>query len=192
MKSICVFAGSNLGGHQDYQVKAAELGNYMAQNNYRLIYGGSKIGLMGEIANAVMNGGGEVIGVMPEGLFKGEMVHRELTQLIEVENMHARKAKMGELADGFIALPGGFGTYEELFEVLCWSQIGIHNKPVGILNIRNYFDPLINLIKNSINEGFSNTSHLSLINVSNEPVELMKKMECYVPQTLEQKWKQLS
>ncbi|MCR8634572.1 MULTISPECIES: TIGR00730 family Rossman fold protein [Paenibacillus] len=192
MKSICVFAGSNLGEHPEYQIKAAELGTYMAQNNYRLIYGGSKIGLMGEIANAVMNGGGQVIGVMPKGLFKGEVVHRELTQLIEVENMHERKATMGQLADGFIALPGGFGTYEELFEVLCWSQIGIHKKPVGILNIRNYFDPLMNLIKYSINEGFSNSSHLSLINVSNEPMELLNQMENYIPQTLEQKWKQLS
>jgi len=178
--------------HEDYKAKAVELGNYMAMHNYRLIYGGSKIGLMGEVANAVLNGGGEVIGVMPRGLFNGEMVHRELTQLIEVEDMHGRKAKMGELADGFIALPGGFGTYEELFEVLCWSQIGIHKKPVGVLNIRNYFDPLMNLIHNSIQEGFSNSSHLSLLNVSNEPLELLTLLKEYVPQTLEQKWKQLN
>lgn len=192
MKSICVFAGSNLGVHEDYKAKAVELGNYMAMHNYRLIYGGSKIGLMGEVANAVLNGGGEVIGVMPRGLFNGEMVHRELTQLIEVEDMHGRKAKMGELADGFIALPGGFGTYEELFEVLCWSQIGIHKKPVGVLNIRNYFDPLLNLIHNSIQEGFSNSSHLSLLNVSNEPLRLLTLLKEYIPQTLEQKWKQLN
>lgn len=147
---------------------------------------------MGEVANAVLNGGGEVIGVMPRGLFNGEMVHRELTQLIEVDDMHGRKAKMGELADSFIALPGGFGTYEELFEVLCWSQIGIHKKPVGVLNIRNYFDPLMNLIQHSINEGFSNASHLSLLNIDQEPLELLKKLESYVPQTLEQKWKQLN
>ncbi|MGO4347028.1 TIGR00730 family Rossman fold protein [Paenibacillus sp. MCAF9] len=192
MKSICIFAGSNLGEHHDYKAKAAELGHYMAKKNYRLIYGGSKIGLMGEIANAVMTGGGEVIGVMPKGLFRGEVVHRELTQLIEVENMHERKAKMSELADGFIALPGGFGTYEELFEVLCWSQIGIHKKPVGILNIRNYFDPFVQLINHSIKEGFSNDSHLSLINVSSEPLELLYQLESYIPQTLEQKWKQLN
>lgn len=192
MKSICVFAGSNLGVHEEYKVKAVELGNYMAMNEYRLIYGGSRIGLMGEVANAVLYGGGEVIGVMPRGLFNGEMVHRELTQLIEVDDMHGRKAKMRELADGFIALPGGFGTYEELFEVLCWSQIGIHKKPVGVLNIRNYFDPLMNLIQNSINEGFSNASHLSLLNIDQEPLELLKKLESYVPQTLEQKWKQLN
>lgn len=192
MKSICVFAGSNLGAHEEYSAKAVELGNYMAINNYRLIYGGSRIGLMGEVANAVLNGGGEVIGVMPRGLFNGEMVHKGLTQLIEVEDMHGRKAKMGELADGFIALPGGFGTYEELFEVLCWSQIGIHKKPVGVLNIRHYFDPLMHLIQNSIQEGFSNPSHLSLLNLSDEPMELLTLLEAYVPQTLEQKWKQLN
>ncbi|MCQ6563207.1 TIGR00730 family Rossman fold protein [Paenibacillus mendelii] len=192
MKSICVFAGSNLGEHDEYKVKAAELGQVMASKTYRLVYGGSRIGLMGEIAAAVMNGGGEVIGVMPKGLFGGEMVHRGVTQLIEVEDMHERKAAMGQLADGFIALPGGFGTYEELFEVLCWSQIGIHQKPIGILNIRHYFDPLLNLIHHSMNEGFSNTSHLSLLNVSDDPVELLRQMESYVPQKLEQKWKQLN
>ncbi len=164
----------------------------MAIHNYRLIYGGSRIGLMGEVANAVLNGGGEVIGVMPRGLFNGEMVHRELSQFIEVDDMHERKATMGELAEAFIALPGGFGTYEELFEVLCWSQIGIHKKPVGVLNIRNYFDPLMNMIQHSIHEGFSNASHLSLLNVSSEPLELLHRLESYVPQTLEQKWKQLS
>lgn len=101
--------------------------------------------------------------------------------MIEVEDMHGRKAKMGELADGFIALPGGFGTYEELFEVLCWSQIGIHKKPVGVLNIRHYFDPLMNLIQHSINEGFSNASHLSLLNLSDEPQELLTLLEGYIP-----------
>ncbi|GAB6991991.1 LOG family protein [Paenibacillus pini] len=191
MKSICVFAGSNLGVHEDYKLKAAELGRYMAKEKYRLIYGGSKMGLMGEIANAVMAGGGEVIGVMPKGLFKGEIVHQELTQLIEVEDMHGRKAKMAQLADGFIALPGGFGTYEELFEVLCWSQIGIHQKPVGLLNIRHYYDPLLQLINHSISEGFANASHRSLINASDDPLELLHQLENYVPQTLEQKWTQL-
>ncbi|MGG1596400.1 TIGR00730 family Rossman fold protein [Paenibacillus naphthalenovorans] len=191
MKSICVFAGSNAGEHCDYPMKAAELGQVMAQKKIRLIYGGSRIGLMGEIANAVLKGGGEVIGIMPRGLFNGEMVHRELTRFIEVENMHERKAQMAELADGFIALPGGFGTYEELFEALCWSQIGIHRKPVGILNIRNYFDPFMNLIHHSISEGFSNTSHLRLILNSSEPAELIHLMESYVPPMLERKWKQL-
>ncbi|AZK45074.1 TIGR00730 family Rossman fold protein [Paenibacillus lentus] len=189
MKTICVFAGSNPGSHKDYRQAATQLGSCLAEHQYRLVYGGSRNGLMGAAANAAMAAGGEVIGVMPSGLSTGEMVHRELTQLIEVDGMHARKAKMGELADGFIALPGGFGTYEELFEVLCWSQIGIHQKPIGLLNVRGFYDPLIQMVKHSINEGFSNSSHLSLINISSEPAELLQMMESYEPQILEKKWK---
>ncbi|OAB29648.1 Rossman fold protein, TIGR00730 family [Paenibacillus macquariensis subsp. defensor] len=192
MKAICVFAGANLGNHPDYQLKAAELGLYMAQEQYRLIYGGSNMGLMGVIANTVIAYGGEVTGIMPKGLFKGEIVHQELTEFIEVEGMHERKATMGKLADGFIALPGGFGTYEELFEVLCWSQIGIHNKPIGILNVCGYFDPLLNMINYSVEEGFSKPSNLSLINVSSDPIELIQRMENYVPQESENKWKQVN
>ncbi|WHX49643.1 TIGR00730 family Rossman fold protein [Paenibacillus woosongensis] len=191
MKTICVFAGSNLGAHEDYKQAAGQLGRHLAKQQYRLVYGGSRIGLMGEAANAAMAAGGEVIGVMPSGLFAGEMVHRELTELIEVDGMHARKAKMGELADGFIALPGGFGTYEELFEVLCWSQIGIHKKPVGLLNVRGFYDPLLQMVEHSIQEGFSNSSHLSLINISPDPAELLQLMESYQPQVLEKKWKEL-
>lgn len=191
MKSICVFAGSNLGERPEYQLKAAELGNYMAQEQYRLVYGGSNKGLMGVIANTVLANDGEVTGIMPKGLFKGEIVHQQLTELIEVEGMHERKATMGKLSDGFIALPGGFGTYEELFEVLCWSQIGIHNKPIGILNISGYFDPLLNMINYSVQEGFSNTSNLSLINVSSDPIDLIQRMEHYVPQVIDTKWTQI-
>jgi uncharacterized protein (TIGR00730 family) len=192
MKSICVFAGSNLGNQPEYQQKATELGMYMAQQQYRLVYGGSNMGLMGELANTVIAQGGEAIGVMPKGLFKGEIAHQALTQFIEVEDMHERKATMGKLANGFIALPGGFGTYEELFEVLCWSQIGIHSKPIGILNVCGYFDPLLNLINYSVQEGFSNVSNLSLINVSSDPIDLIQRMEDYVPQIMENKWKQLN
>ncbi|MFP3513278.1 TIGR00730 family Rossman fold protein, partial [Peribacillus sp. SIMBA_075] len=121
-----------------------------------LVYGGSRIGLMGAIADEVLKNGGQVIGVMPKGLFRGEVVHRELTELIEVKGKHERKAKMSELADGFIAMPGGFGTYEELFEVLCWAQIGIHQKPIGLYQVNDYFKPLIDMVKFSVQEGFSN------------------------------------
>lgn len=191
MKSICIFAGSNLGERPDYQIKATELGHYMAQEQYRLVYGGSNMGLMGVIANTVMEQGGEAIGVMPKGLFKGEIVHQQLTEFIQVEGMHERKAMMGKLSDGFIALPGGFGTYEELFEVLCWSQIGIHHKPIGILNICGYFDPLLNMINYGVQEGFANESNLSLITVSSDPIDLIERMENYVPQVMPNKWKQL-
>lgn len=191
MKSICVFAGSNPGEHPDYKATAAELGELIARRGYRLVYGGSRVGLMGEVANTVLALGGEVIGVMPRGLFRGEIVHNGLTQLIEVEDMHERKATMGKYADGFIALPGGFGTYEELFEVLCWSQIGIHHKPIGLLNVRGYYEPLMNLIQYSITEGFVNASHLNLINISEDPMKLLELMKSYTPPTLDMKWKEL-
>lgn len=191
MKSICVFAGSNMGEHPDYKAQAAALGELIARKQYRLVYGGSRVGLMGEVANTVLELGGEVIGVMPRGLFKGEIVHTGLTQLIEVADMHERKATMGKYADGFIALPGGFGTFEELFEVLCWSQIGIHQKPIGLLNIRNYYDPLMSLVQSSISAGFANSSHLNLINISDDPIKLLELMESYTPPTLDMKWKDL-
>lgn len=191
MKSICIFAGSNLGNRPEYAETSRQLALLMAQQGYRLIYGGSTVGLMGEVANTLMQHGGEVIGVMPRGLFEGEMVHHGLSELIEVDGMHARKAKMGELADAFIALPGGFGTYEELFEVLCWAQIGIHRKPIGLLNIEGYFDPLLALIHSSIEGGFSNASNLSLFNTSSEPGQLLELLNNYVPQPMERKWKQL-
>lgn len=190
MRTICIFSGSNMGNDEAYRLAAIELGEYMAQQNYRLVYGGSRMGLMGATANAAMAAGGEVIGVMPTGLFAGEMVHREVTELIEVDGMHSRKAKMAELADGFIALPGGFGTYEELFEVLCWLQIGIHQKPIGVLNVKGYYDPLLNMIQSSVTEGFVKSSHLCLLNVADHAKELIQQMESYTPAQLENKWSQ--
>ncbi|WP_068616665.1 LOG family protein [Paenibacillus tuaregi] len=191
MKTVCVFAGSNPGVKPEYRTQAIQLGSVLADRDIRLVYGGSRLGLMGEVANEVLLRGGHVIGVMPSGLFRGEIVHRELSELIEVESMHERKAKMGETADGFIALPGGLGTFEELFEVLCWAQIGIHAKPIGLLNINGYYDPLIELIKHSVKEGFSNESHLSLIRISDDPEALLDQMSEYQPQELGSKWTQL-
>ncbi|AVM25473.1 TIGR00730 family Rossman fold protein [Bacillus pumilus] len=192
MKTICVFAGSNPGVKDVYKQKAVELGAYMAEQDIRLVYGGSRIGLMGAIADEVLRKGGQVIGVMPKGLFRGEVVHQELTELIEVTGMHERKAKMSELADGFIAMPGGFGTYEELFEVLCWAQIGIHQKPIGLYQVNDYFNPLMDMVKFSVQEGFSNESHLQLLHGSSEPEELIKQMASYRTPTLQQKWTELS
>lgn len=190
MKSICVFAGSRFGEDEQYRKKAEQLGRTLASQGYRIIYGGSKFGLMGAMADAALAEGGEVIGVMPSGLMNGEMVHPGLTRFIEVKDMHARKAKMGELADGFIALPGGFGTLEELFEVLCWLQIGIHQKPVGVLNVNGYYDPLVGLVESCIAAGFVNQGHLSLINIATESEELISLMESFVPNISEKKWKQ--
>ncbi|MFS1516929.1 TIGR00730 family Rossman fold protein [Bacillus sp. SCS-151] len=191
MKSICVFAGSNVGVSDEYLQKAQTLGKIIGQNGYRLIYGGSKIGLMGEVANAALSHGAEVVGIMPSGLFRGEMVHQQLTEFIEVDSMHERKAKMGELADGYIALPGGLGTFEELFEVLCWAQIGIHEKPIGLYNVNSYFDPLVEMVKHSVQEGFSNDSHLDLMIKSADAETLIETMQNYTRPTLKKKWKQL-
>ncbi|NTU26171.1 TIGR00730 family Rossman fold protein [Bacillus tequilensis] len=191
MKTICVFAGSNPGGNEVYKRKAAELGAYMAEEGIGLVYGGSRVGLMGTIADAIMENGGTAIGVMPGGLFSGEVVHQNLTELIEVNGMHERKAKMSELADGFIAMPGGFGTYEELFEVLCWAQIGLHQKPIGLYNVNGYFEPMMKMVKYSIQEGFSNESHLKLIHSSSRPDELIEQMQNYSYPILEKKWTEI-
>jgi len=192
LKRICVFAGSNPGNHPDYIKHASLLGEQIAGSGYALVYGGSCMGLMGAVADAALEAGGEVIGVMPTGLFRGEVVHGGLTQLIEVGTMHERKSTMAQLSDGFIALPGGMGTFEELFEVLCWAQIGIHRKPVGLLNVNGYYEPLMKMVEHSVHEGFSNTSHLSLWSLESDPAELLAQMAVYSPKELTQKWSELS
>lgn len=191
MKTICVFAGSNLGEKPEYAKQARELGELLVANHIDLVYGGSNMGLMGEIANQVIESGGKVIGVMPRSLFRGEIVHQGLTELIEVETMHERKAKMSALADGFIALPGGYGTFEELFEVVCWSQIGIHAKPIGLLNIENYYTPLLDMVYNAATEGFMNPSNTDIIVSATTAPELMEKMKSYQTPEMGLKWKQL-
>ncbi len=188
LKSICVFAGSSAGMKTEYKEAAVSLGRCMAQKNYRLIYGGSRMGLMGEVANEMLQHGGEVIGIMPRGLFSGEIVHTALTELIEVESMHERKATMHELADGYIALPGGFGTFEELFEALCWAQIGIHKKPVGLLNVNGYYNPLMQMVQHAVDEGFSTDSAIRLINISDTPEQLISSMDTYTSPSEDQKW----
>lgn len=191
MKKICVYCGSNPGSRPEYKEYAKLLGKELASNQIELVYGGSCIGLMGEVANEVLKHNGKVTGVMPKGLFLGEVVHKNLTKLIEVENMHQRKQTMAELSDGFITLPGGLGTFEELFEILSWAQIGIHKKPIGLLNISNFFDPLISMLKNAANEGFMSESNLQLISISENPSELIEKMRVYSPPKMESKWKDL-
>ncbi|MFD3448749.1 TIGR00730 family Rossman fold protein [Microbacteriaceae bacterium 4G12] len=191
MKRICVFAGSNLGERPEFTIHARQLGKEIVQNGFELVYGGSQTGLMGELANEVLALGGNVIGVMPKGLFRGEVVHRGLSQLIEVDSMHERKAKMSELADGYIALPGGYGTFEELFEVICWAQIGIHKKPIGLFNIENYYTPLLAMVKHAAVEGFMNESHQDLIVSDVTASDLLHKMKTYTPPVMGNKWKQL-
>ncbi|MCL6631898.1 MAG: TIGR00730 family Rossman fold protein [Alicyclobacillus herbarius] len=179
MKRICVFAGSNLGAHPKYQLHARELGQVIAANGWELVYGGSKSGLMGEVANAVLDAGGTVIGVMPTGLFRGEVVHTGLSQLIEVKDMHERKATMGNLSDAFVALPGGYGTFEELFEVVSWAQLGIHHKPIGLLNVADYYVPLMDLVHHAVQAGFVRKASEQLLVLGNDAQDLMEKLKAY-------------
>lgn len=191
MKRICVYSGSNQGIRPEYKESAIQLGSTLVENNIELVYGGSKVGLMGEIANQMLKNNGMVTGVMPKGLFPTEIVNDKLTNLIEVKDMHERKKTMADLSDGFIALPGGVGTFEELFEVLSWAQLGIHNKPIGVLNIAGFFEPIINLLHNTAKEGFMKESNLKLLLVSSDSAELVRKMQEFTPPVLGTKWLEL-
>ncbi len=192
MKKICVFAGSNLGTHPKYKLHAQELGEEIAKNGLELVYGGSRFGLMGEVANKALEHGGNVIGVMPTGLFRGELVHTGLSQLIEVKDMHERKATMGDLSDAYIALPGGYGTFEELFEVVSWAQLGIHQKPIGLLNIEGYYVPLLDMIDHAIKSGFVQEAHKQLLVSAEDSRTLIQKLKEYQPSVMKNKWNQLS
>lgn len=192
MKTICVYSGSNPGLHPEYQRNARLLGKILVENKIELIYGGSSAGLMGEISKEVLKNNGKVTGVIPRGLFSGESVHKSLTRLIEVKDMHERKKVMSDLSDGFIALPGGLGTYEELFEVLSWAQLGIHKKPIGLLNVLNYFNPLMTMLNTTCIEGFMNQSSLKIISISDNPLSLIEKMKNYTPPIMKTKWREFS
>ncbi|MEW6649994.1 MAG: TIGR00730 family Rossman fold protein [Chloroflexota bacterium] len=175
-QSICIFAGSadNLDG--EYHAAAAELGKLLAGQRITVIFGGGKTGLMGALANAALSAGGRVVGVVPENLFTPALIHASLTELLIAPNMHERKATMSRLAQAFIALPGGFGTFDELFETLTWSQIGIHRKPVGILNTKKYFDPMLTMIHHAQQEGFIYSNHRDLFVVAENPSSLIKRL----------------
>ncbi|GGE37115.1 cytokinin riboside 5'-monophosphate phosphoribohydrolase [Pullulanibacillus camelliae] len=187
MKCICVYAASNIGRYSGYKKGAQALGRILVNKGIRLVYGGSKMGLMGTVADEVLNQGGQAIGVMPRSLFNKEINHERLTQFIEVDTMHERKAKMGELAEGFVALPGGLGTFEELIEVFSWSQIGIHKKPIGLLNINNYFSPFLHMIEASVEAGFAQADILELLIIEEDPETLIEKMMDYERPKLSQK-----
>ncbi|MBH0230281.1 TIGR00730 family Rossman fold protein [Halobacillus yeomjeoni] len=177
MKRICVFAGSSKGSHPSYESKTKELGKVFAEKGIELVYGGAKSGLMGVLADSILKHGGKVTGIMPTHLFDKEIIHPDITKLIEVETMHERKAKMSELADGYIALPGGFGTFEELFETVSWAQIGLHKKPMALFNIHRYYTPLMKLIEHSIEAGFVPEQNRELIFESEDPHQILSWME---------------
>src|SRR5215510_8971817 len=176
MKSICVFCGSSDTVHADYRSAAWTMGQVLAARGIRLIYGGGKTGLMGAVANGALEAGGEVVGVIIPSMNTSSLAYDGLTRMDVPPDMHARKARMHELADGYIALPGGFGTFDELFETVTWSQIGAHEKPVGLLNVKNYFAPLLAAIDHAVEEGFVFKEHRDSISCEAEPTTLLDAM----------------
>ncbi len=175
--TVCVFCGSNVGADPRYRESAATLGRLLAERRIGIVYGGGRVGLMGVVADAALQAGGQVVGVIPEAIAEREVAHHGLTDLIVVRSMHARKAMMAERADALVALPGGLGTFEELLEILTWSQLGIHRKPVGLLNVAGYYDPLLALIDRAISERFMPADHRGLLIDAAEPGQLMDAVE---------------
>jgi hypothetical protein len=188
MKRLCVFSGSCLGSRSEYAAAAIELGRLLARRDIELVYGGARVGLMGTIADAVLAGGGRVTGVIPKALVEKEVAHSELTDLRVVTSMHQRKALMAELSDGFVALPGGWGTLDEMFEILTWAQLGLHRKPCGLLNVLGYFDRLLAFLDHTIEQGFVRREYGSLLAVSNTPATLLDALlAAHAPPAVE-KW----
>jgi uncharacterized protein (TIGR00730 family) len=173
---LCVFCGSSKGAREVYIHAAQQLGHELAKRGIELVYGGGNVGLMGVLADAVLAAGGHVIGVIPEQLMARELGHTSIQDLRIVKTMHERKALMAELADGFIAMPGGIGTYEEFFEVLTWAQLGIHSKPCALLNVDGFYDPVLRLLHHAVEEHFVRASHRELVVVEAEPTELLDLM----------------
>lgn len=184
MKAVCVFCGANAGHADVYRAAAARLGAEIAARGLRLVYGGGRVGLMGVLADAALARGGEVVGVIPEVLAGREQAHAGLTELILTRSMHERKSLMAERADGFIALPGGYGTLEEFCEVLTWAQLGIHRKPLGLLDVNGFYDPFIAFIDHAMEQGFVRPVHRSLLLRAATPGDLLDAFAAYEPPEL--------
>jgi uncharacterized protein (TIGR00730 family) len=188
MQTICVYCGSSDSIHADYLKSAYQLGETLARRGHTLVYGAGRTGLMGSVADGVLAQGGEVIGVIPRNFYTPRLAHMNLTRLEVVDTMHVRKARMAELADAFIALPGGFGTFEELFEILTWAQIGLHHKPIGLLNMSGYFDPLLKLVEHALAEGFIYAEHQYLLAHHADPETLLDSLANYQPPSDLARW----
>jgi uncharacterized protein (TIGR00730 family) len=187
LKRVCVFAGSSSGSRTEYHAAASDLGRELASRGIGLVYGGARVGLMGAVADAVLAGGGEVIGVIPNALVEKEVAHTSLTELRVVTSMHQRKALMADLSDAFIALPGGWGTLDEMFEILTWAQLGLHRKPCGLLNVLGYFDRLLSFLDHTVEQGFVRREYSSLLAVSDTPPQLLDSLATHTPPVVE-KW----
>ncbi|RKS97332.1 LOG family protein [Chryseobacterium defluvii] len=184
MKSITIFCGSSFGTDDIYKKQAILLGQTLAKQNIQLVYGGADVGLMGAVADGALHAGGKVIGVLPYFLQPKEIAHKNLTELILVESMHERKTKMNELCDGVIVLPGGYGTLEEFFEMITWAQLGLHQKPIAVLNIDGFYDDLIKLVQTMVNKGFLKQVNRDMLLMSDNIDELLEKMRNYQAPTV--------
>ena len=187
LKSICVFCGSNPGNDPAYLEAAIALGKIIAAHGYKLVYGGAEVGLMGAVADAALEAGGHVIGVMPRALVEKEIAHKGLSELHEVSSMHERKALMADLSDGFIALPGGVGTLEEIFEIWTWAQLGHHDKPLAFMNVSGFYNPLCAFLDHQSEEGFVRKGHRDMAIFSDDADEILKAFASYDAPEL-QKW----
>lgn len=188
MKTVCVFCGSATGASPAYAVAARELGRALAGRNLGLVYGGGRVGLMGEVATATLAAGGKVLGVIPHALSHKEVALAECTELVVVDTMHARKSLMADRADGFIALPGGYGTCDELFEILTWAQLGIHAKPVGLLNVNGFFTALLGWLDHIVAEGLLKPKHRDLLLVADTVPDLLDRLAAWTPPAPVTKW----
>jgi uncharacterized protein (TIGR00730 family) len=188
MTRICVFCGSLQGARPVYAEAARAIATELARRGLGLVYGGGRVGLMGVVADTVLAAGGEAIGIIPRGLASKELAHTGLTELRLVESMHERKATMSTLSDAFVALPGGLGTLEETLEVLTWVQLGIHDKPVGVLNVDGYFDPLLKLLANAVREGFLRREYFDLLLFDDAPSELLDRLAVWRPPAVRRAW----
>ena len=187
IKKVCVFCGASPGSDNLYREEAQQFGSILAKNNYELVYGGGSTGMMGFIADACLNAGGKVTGVIPSFLIAKEVGHTGLTEMIEVDSMHTRKQKMADIADAFVALPGGMGTMDELCEIVTWAQLGLHQKPIGILNTADYFTPFIQFLEHMVTQRFLSTDNRKIIVEDKQPEALIEKLLNYnSPKT--EKW----
>jgi uncharacterized protein (TIGR00730 family) len=181
VRSVCVFCGSSAGARPEYAAAAQALAGELVARGTRVVYGGASVGLMAAVADAALAAGGEVVGVMPQALIDREIAHGGLCELRVTTSMHERKAAMGEASDGFVALPGGYGTLDELAEVLTWSQLGLHAKPLGLLDVAGFFRPLLEFFDHASEEGFLKAEHRDLVLVDTDPARLLDRMEAWAP-----------
>jgi uncharacterized protein (TIGR00730 family) len=188
VQRACIFCGSSPGARPAYTEAAEDLGMLLVENGITLVFGGATVGLMGRLADTVVSEGGEAIGVIPQALVDREIAHVGLTDLHVVDTMHERKQRMADLADAFVALPGGLGTLDELFEIYTWAQLGLHRKPIGLMNVEGYFDGLVGFLEHAVAERFVRDDHREMLIVEEEPAPMLERLKSFDPASLTPKW----